>query len=88
MKIIKYKLLNEVNIGTKEKPNIIQSLHDVIIPYSVDGEIRAKNESYNGEITIEDDGQPEPGPTEADQLRTDVAELKEALNMIITGVTE
>ena len=28
--------------------------------------------SYNGEYTIEDDGQPEPEPTEQEQLRADV----------------
>ena len=28
--------------------------------------------SYNGEYTIDDDGQPEPEPTEQEQLRADV----------------
>ena len=28
--------------------------------------------SYNGEYTIEDDGEPEPEPTEQEQLRADV----------------
>ena len=28
--------------------------------------------SYNGEYTIEDDGMPEPEPTEQEQLRADV----------------
>ena len=28
--------------------------------------------AYNGEYTIEDDGQPEPEPTEQEQLRADV----------------
>ena len=28
--------------------------------------------AYNGEYTIEDDGQPEPPPTEQEQLRADV----------------
>ena len=28
--------------------------------------------SYHGEYTIEDDGQPEPPPTEQEQLRADV----------------
>lgn len=71
MKIIKYKLMNEVNVGTSEKPNIIRSFHDVTIPYSEDGEIRAKNEAHNGEYTIEDDGHPDPneavtGPSQDD----------------------
>ena len=32
----------------------------------------AKGEAYNGEYTIEDDGQPDPEPTEQEQLRADV----------------
>ena len=32
----------------------------------------AKAEAYNGEVTVEDDGQPEPEPTEQEQLRADV----------------
>lgn len=32
----------------------------------------ALKHSYNGEYTIEDDGQPEPEPTEQEQLRADV----------------
>lgn len=44
--------------------------------------------SYNGEYTIEDDGQPEPEPSREEQLETDVAELKEVLNLLLSGVTE
>ena len=32
----------------------------------------AKREAYDGEYTIEDDGQLEPDPTEQEQLRADV----------------
>ena len=88
MKIIKYKLLNEVNLGTDETPNFIRSFHDVIIPYSEEGEIRAKNEAYNGEYTIEDDGQPEPEPSREENLEAEVSELKESLELLLSGVTE
>lgn len=88
MKVIKYHILIEINLGTQDEPKIEQMLLTVRAKYSDRNMEIAKTEAYNCEITIEDDGQPEPGPTEADQLRTDVAELKEALNMIITGVTE
>ena len=33
---------------------------------------KASEIAYNGEYTIEDDGQPEPEPTEQEQLRADV----------------
>ena len=73
MKVIKYQYLSAViNDGAEE----------VIIgktfPYSAENEEIAKREAYNGEYTIEDDGQPEP-----------VAEptAEEMLNALL-GVTE
>lgn len=42
------------------------------IPYSTENEELAKREAYNGEYEIIDDGQPEPPPTEQEQLRADV----------------
>lgn len=44
--------------------------------------------AYNGEYTIEDDGQPEPEPSREEKLEAEVAELKEALKLLLTGVTE
>lgn len=44
--------------------------------------------AYNGEYEIVDDGQPEPEPSREEQLEKEVAELKAALNLLLTGVTE
>lgn len=46
----------------------------------------AKAEADNGKYTIEDDGQPEPEapPTDAERI----AELEEALELLLSGVTE
>ena len=75
MKIIKYKILcNEINHGTEEEPKIEQIFVDRIIECPTDclnaNEEIAKKEAYNGEYTIEDDGQPEPvvEPTTEDVL--------------------
>ena len=38
------------------------------IPYSPENIEIAKREAYNGEYTIEDDGQPEPAPTKFDRI--------------------
>ena len=46
--------------------------YEVTYPYSEENLERAKKIAYNGEYTIEDDGQPEPPPTEQEQLRADV----------------
>ena len=72
MKVLKYRLCTEVNHGTEEPPDIHQIFSDVMLGWSESNEEIAKSEAYNGEYTIEDDGQPEPEPTEQEQLRADV----------------
>ena len=72
MKFLKYRLMTEVNHGTEENPDIQQIFSDVSLGWSESSEEIAKREAYNGEYTIEDDGQPEPEPTEQEQLRADV----------------
>ena len=86
-KIIKYKFLSaEINRGTKEEPNIEQIFLDKSMTWSEANEEIAKREAYNGEYTIEDDGQPEPEvkPTDAERI----AELEEAFALLLSGVTE
>ena len=61
-------------------------LSDVKMNYSEPNLVIAKREAYNGEYTIEDDGQPEPvvKPTQEERI----AELEEALELLLSGVTE
>lgn len=68
MKVIKYQLCTEVNHGTEEQPNIEQVFSEVSIGWSEANENIAKAEAYNGEYTIEDDGEPEPAPTQLDRI--------------------
>lgn len=68
MKIIKYQLCTEINRGTEEQPNIEQVFSGVSLGWSEANEEIAKAEAYNGEYTIEDDGKPEPAPTQLDRL--------------------
>ena len=68
MKIIKYQLCTEVNRGTKEQPKIEQVFSGVSLVWSEANEKIAKAEAYNGEYTIEDDGKPEPAPTQLDRI--------------------
>ena len=72
MKILKYRLMTEVNHGTEEHPDIQQIFSDVSLEWSEANEEIAKREAYNGEYEIIDDGEPEPHPTEQEQLRADV----------------
>lgn len=70
MKVIKYQLMKEVNHGTEEQPDIHQIFSDVSMGWNEANEELAKREAYNGEYTIEDDGEPEPTqePTTDDVL--------------------
>ena len=64
MKIIKYNLCTKVNHGTEEEPQIEEIISPVAMGWSKASEEIAKREAYNGEYTIEDDGQPQPEPVE------------------------
>lgn len=72
MKLIKYQIMTEVDHGTEETPDIQQIFTSASVPYSEKNLEFAKAEAYNGEVFIEDDGTPEPEPTQAEQLRADV----------------
>ena len=86
MKILKYNLCTKVNHGTEEEPKIEEILSPVAMGYNEANEEIAKREAYNGEYTIEDDGQPELEPKQTPEER--IAELEEALALLLSGVTE
>lgn len=86
MKWIKYQLCNRVNIGTEEEPEWHESFVGVRLPYTEKTVRLAEKEAYNGEYEIVDDGEPEPEPVPSDAER--IADLEEALEMILSGVTE
>ena len=75
MKVLKYRLMTEVNHGTEEQPDIQQIFSDVSMGWNEANEEIAKREAYNGEYTIEDDGKPEPPPTTEQR----VSDLEEQL---------
>lgn len=73
MKIIKYQLCTEVNYGTEDEPDIQQVFSSVTLGWSEANKKIAKAEAYKGEYTIEDDGEPEPDPTQIDRIEAQVA---------------
>ena len=84
MKILKYNICTTINHGTDEELKIEEILFPVTMGWNEANEEIAKREAHNGEYTIEDDGQPEAQQT-ADER---IAELEEALSMLLSGVTE
>ena len=73
MKVIKYQLCTEVDHGTEDEPKIEQVFSAVTLGWSATNEAIAKAEAYNGEYTVEDDGEPEPAPTQIDRIEAQVA---------------
>lgn len=82
-KVLKYKILaTEVDEGTEYQPLILNKS----MTWSEKNEQIAKREAYKGEYTIEDDGEPEPVAEPTPEQR--LAELEEALALLLSGVTE
>ena len=82
MKIIKYQLATEINHGTPEEPAIETVLSAVTMPDTEANYPIAPAEAYQGEITVEDDGQPEPGPGAEDITLDMLADHEERLCML------
>ena len=81
MKVLKYRLMTEVNHGTEEQPDIQQIFSAVTLGWNESNEELAKREAYNGEYTIED----VPDDRPLDEIRTDkLAELSASCNAAIT----
>lgn len=82
MKIIKYQLATEINHGTPEEPDIETVLSGVTMPYTNANYAIAQAEAYQGQITVEDDGRPEPEPGAEDITLDMLADHEERLCML------
>lgn len=78
MKIIKYKIHTHINRGTEDEPKIEEVFYPVEMSWNEANEETAKAEAYNGEYTIEDDG----------QLESITEPTSEELFNVLLGVTE
>lgn len=88
MKVLKYRLMTEVNYGTEEQPDIQQIFSEVTMIWNEANEELAKREAYNGEYTIEDDGEPEPViPPANDELAEENKRLKAQMEMQAQNIT-
>ncbi len=87
MQVIRYNLIAKINTGTEGEPIWEESKgYAVTMGYSERNLEIAKAEAWQGEVEIVDDGEPEPEETVSDSER--IAELEEALEMLLSGVTE
>lgn len=88
MKILKYNMCAKVNRGTQEQPQWEEILSPVTMGWNETNEEIAKREAYNGEYTIEDDGVEDDGVEDVLSPTQRIAELEEALELLLAGVTE
>ena len=96
MKVLKYNLCTLMTVTHVDPVSEMEfeQVEEVLTPVEIRcttdnlsaNEEIAKKEAYKGEYTIEDDGQPEPEAQPSDAER--IAELEEALDMLLNGVTE
>ena len=88
MQIIKYNLCTKVNHSTEENPQIEEILSPVTMGWNEQNEEIAKKEAYNGEYTIEDDGQPEPADalTQLDMIEAQVTYTALMTDTLLTEV--
>lgn len=75
---MKWIVYNKENVALNADGEVEnQSFIPIHSPYSPENENIAKSEAYNGEYTIDDDGQPEPELTPTTEQR--VSDLEEQL---------
>ena len=68
MKFYSYQIAKQEQVG-EETRLVFSGVMKQVSPETLE---IAKREAYNGEYEIIDDGEPEPLPTEQEQLRADV----------------
>lgn len=86
VKYYKYKICNHANIGAEDEPKWVESFFEKMIPVTESNEEIAKREAYNGEYTIEDDGQVETyQPTTEERLAALEAAQLEMLGVMVDG---
>ena len=76
MKRMTYKIMTEVNHGTEEHPNMVQTFASAVIEcgeavFEANFSI-AQKEAYNGEVTVEDIEDPVMEPSQLDQIEAQV----------------
>lgn len=89
MKTLIYKIACEYKQYNEETETeeVVSSLAQVSINNPTEEDIaKAKENAYNGEYTIDDDGAPEPVVDKSAEER--IKELEEALTLLLEGKTE
>ena len=81
MKWYKYKTAKEEQVG-EETRLVLSEVMKQATPETLE---IAKAEAYNGEYTIEDDGKPEPAPTQLDRIEAQAAYTAMMTDTLLEG---
>lgn len=88
MKKISYRLMTEINHGTEENPNIVQTFNDVEIKCSDDvfesNLAIAQSEAY-GEVVVEDIPDEESEPSQLDTIEAQVTYTAMMTDTLLEG---
>lgn len=89
MKFLRYQIIVSGKPVDENEHPIEPVISEKTIPYSIENEEIAKIEAYNGEYTIEDDGEPEPviPPTNA-ELASSLASVQSASAVAFVALCE
>ena len=85
MKVLKFRICTQSNIGTVDSPKIVESFADGKLRWSEENETVAKKLAYNGEYEIIDDGEPEPAPTQLDRIEAQTTYTAMMTDTILEG---
>lgn len=88
MKWINYKIIaGQRNAGTMDNPVMEDVISEKSMSYSEKNLAVVLREAYNGEYTVEDDGQPEPvvEPTPEERLEALEAAMLEMMGVAVDG---
>lgn len=80
MKWIKYQIKIEHDTDGDGAPDIT-TLTEKTVEYSESAYQLALAEAYQGQVTIEDDGQPEPEPTTKDRMTAMEDAIRKGMNL-------
>ena len=89
MKVIRYEVMGKTVVTVSREDETYENVEQDLLfgverPYSEENEALAAEEAYNGVYTVEETDEQERLPTDAERI----AELEEALAMLLSGVTE
>ena len=91
MKRIEYQILTEINLGTQEEPNLVQTAHTCTIAcpdHLFQANYAIAEKEAHGEITVEDVPEETSPPTPEEDTAAMLVDHEYRLTLLELGLTE